>query len=116
MFYEFMDRCRNHLQSLPATVSGKNGNAHTRHAAAVIFHDLALDDVNGWILLLEYNARCQPPWVPEQLRHIMQQAIHQPPPDRPRGTLRDRFVAEIEESREEQFQGFFKEDEQPITP
>ena len=114
--YEFIDRCRNHLLSLPAAVSGEHGTAQTRHVAAVIFHDLALDDVNGWILLLEYNARCQPPWLPEQLRHIMQQAIDQPQPDRPRGTLRDRFVAEIDDAIEEQLLGFLRDDDQLTTP
>lgn len=97
---EFMDRCRKHLESLPTAVSVEKGHNRTLNVAHVIFHDYAMDDVNGWIVLLEYNSRCQPPWSVEELRHIMQQAIEQPPSDRPRGKLRDKFVSEIDGDEE----------------
>ena len=93
---EFMQRCRTHLRSLPAAISGQAGTAQTQKVASVIFHDLALDDVNGWILLLEYNTRCQPAWPVENLRRFMQQVLDNPPKDRPRGMIRDVFVAEID--------------------
>ena len=92
---EFMYRCRTHLRSIPAAVSGQQGAAQTQTVANIIFHDLGLDDVNGWILLLEYNARCKPAWAVEDLRRFMQQALDNPPKDRLRGMIRDVFVAEI---------------------
>ena len=89
---EFMHRCRTHLRALPDPLT----TSQMQNVANVIFHDFALDDVNGWILLLEYNVRCKPVWKVDELRRLMQQAIDNPPKDRPRGTIRDAFVAEID--------------------
>ncbi len=98
---EFMARCRRHLESLPASVSGKGGFARIHSVADVVFHDFALDEVNGWIILLEYNSRCQPPWSVDALRHMMKQAMENPPKGHNRGLLRDRFLEEIEQEFEE---------------
>ncbi len=91
-----MGLCRRHLGSLPPTESGRGGYDCIRNIADIIFHDFALDSVNGWIILLEFNSRCLPPWSVDALRHMMEQAMENPPKGRRRGLLRDRFLKEID--------------------
>lgn len=101
---KFMDRCRRHLETISGSQSGKGGYDRTRNVTDIIFHDFALDEVNGWIILLEFNTRCQPAWSVDALRHMMQQAIDQPPTGRKRGLLRDRFIEEIDAAVLEEWQ------------
>lgn len=91
---KIVQHCRKYVESLNAAVSGHGGTAQTKRVAHVILHDFAIDDANAWIVLLEYNTRCRPCWSVAELRHIMLEAEKNPPQSRPRGLLRNRFIAE----------------------
>ncbi len=49
-------------------VEGQGGDHHTFIAAAILTHDYALTEAEAWPLLLEWNARCTPPWGEKDLR------------------------------------------------
>lgn len=91
---DIVQQCREHLETLEGAVSGQGGTVQTTRAAQVVMHDFALDDGNAWLLLLEYNTRCSPCWSVEELRHIMLEAVRNPPRNRDRGRLRNKFIAE----------------------
>lgn len=69
------ERCRRYIESIEGAVQGQNGSAKTLHAANVIFFDFGLNEAEGWPILLEYNARCEPPWTERELRHKMDDAL-----------------------------------------
>ena len=91
---DIVQQCRKYVESLPPATAGQDGAKQTHHVANVIFHDFALDDTYAWIVLLEYNTRCHPCWGVAELRWFMNQAINNPPEDRPRGALRNKFIVE----------------------
>lgn len=84
---EAIERCRRYLEEMPPAVSGCGGHTATLRAANVIFHGFGLSEPDGWPLLQQYNARCEPPWNEKQLQRKMSEAIYNPPTDRPRGHL-----------------------------
>lgn len=81
-----VDRARRYVEKLPAAVSGCRGHDALFRAARVLAHGFALPDEHTWPLLLEYNARCLPPWNDRELRHKLTQA-HSVPHRKARGHL-----------------------------
>lgn len=49
-------------------IEGEGGDHHTFVAAAILTHDYALTEAEAWPLLLEWNAKCRPPWNERDLR------------------------------------------------
>jgi hypothetical protein len=58
-------RCRAYLRKLPPAVEGERGSDRTFEAARIIWNDFAIDELEGWPLLCEWNQRCRPPWTEE---------------------------------------------------
>ncbi len=73
-----IERCRQYVAAIPPAVMGQNGSAQTLCAANAIFGGFALSEEQGWPILMEYNARCQPPWTEKELVHKMRDAIEKP--------------------------------------
>ena len=59
----------------PPAIQGENGNDRTYSVCCgvAVDHDLSAD--NAFRALQEWNARCQPPWSPAELREAIRNAI-----------------------------------------
>lgn len=68
------DRARQYVAKIPAAVSGENGHSRTFSVAIALVHGFALSDAEAWPILMEYSARCQPPWSDKELRHKLESA------------------------------------------
>ena len=68
-------RAKVYLSKIPAAISGKGGchNA-TLKVAVVLVHGFAMSNEEAWPLLLEFNARCEPPWTVKELAHKLEDA------------------------------------------
>ena len=67
-------RARAYLAAMPAGVSGNGGHDATFKAAVALVHGFALEESEAWPLLLEFNARCDPPWSNQELLHKLKDA------------------------------------------
>lgn len=70
-----VDRCRAYVAKMPVSVSGHKGHDAAFVVAVTIFRGFCLSDHEGFSILSEFNARCQPPWSEAELRHKMKDAI-----------------------------------------
>jgi len=87
---EVLRRARAYLAKIPSAVSGNAGHDQTYAAATALVHGFGLDEKLAlYLLLAEYNPRCQPPWTEKELSHKIRDAATKPH-DRPAGWLRDR--------------------------
>jgi hypothetical protein len=75
---EKVARAAAYLARVGPAIAGKNGDRQTYRAARILVKDFALDVTQAWPLLLEYNARCQPPWTEEELRRKLEKAAEAP--------------------------------------
>ncbi|MGL4943691.1 MAG: bifunctional DNA primase/polymerase [Thermoguttaceae bacterium] len=80
-----IDRCLLYVNKMDAAVSGSGGHAATYRVACTIFWDFALSESQGWNILWQYNARCQPPWTEAELQHKMESALDPSNKTKPRG-------------------------------
>jgi len=81
-----IDRARAWLRNTPGAVAGQNGHGATFAVATALVHGFELSKNEAETLLHEYNAKCLPPWKPNELAHKLTQAMivsH----DKPRGWL-----------------------------
>ena len=81
------DRARKYVAQMPPAVSGQGGHAATFAVAMTLIHGFALPEPRTWPILLEYNARCLPPWSERELRHKLASAGKLTRPCKPRGHL-----------------------------
>jgi hypothetical protein len=63
------DRARAYLAKIEPAVSGQGGHTKTFTTALKLARVVNYDAELLWVLLTEYNARCEPPWSEEELRH-----------------------------------------------
>lgn len=59
------------LVSAEPAVEGQGGNQHTYNTAAKLVRDYALSEDTAYLLMLDWNERCQPPWSREELHKII---------------------------------------------
>jgi RecA-family ATPase len=81
-----IDRARAWLRNTPGAVSGQGGHNTTFAVATALVHGFELSRSDAEMLLSEYNAKCVPPWKPNELAHKVNQAMtvtH----DKPKGWL-----------------------------
>ena len=81
-----IDRARAWLRNTPGAVAGQGGHNATFAVATALIHGFELSHGDAETLLHEYNAKCMPPWKPNELAHKVNQAMtvtH----DKPRGWL-----------------------------
>jgi hypothetical protein len=79
-------RIRAYIEKLDPAMAGQRGHDTTFHAACVLVKRFGLSPEDAWPFILEYNARCMPPWSERDLRRKLQQALAKPG-DKPRGYL-----------------------------
>lgn len=72
------DRARKYLASLPPAISGQGGHRQTFAAASVLVNGFALDAGTALALLSEWNCRCSPPWLANELVHKIADAASKP--------------------------------------
>jgi hypothetical protein len=90
-------RCRVYVAAMPPAVQGQNGHSALLKVANVIFHGFGLSESEGWPIMLEYNARCMPPWNlgdprdERDFRRKMLQALEKPTSDYPFGHFREPY-------------------------
>ena len=63
------DRARKYVEKMPPAISGNGGHDALFAVACVLIHGFDVPEPEAWLLLCEYNARCQPPWSQRELRH-----------------------------------------------
>ena len=73
-----IERARRYIDRIPGAISGEGGHNQTFHVACILTHDFNLGQAESFVLLAEWNKRCQPPWTDKELRHKIESAVKQP--------------------------------------
>jgi RecA-family ATPase len=81
-----IDRARAWLRNTPGAVSGQGGHNATFAVATALVHGFELSHGDAETLLHEYNAKCLPPWKPNDLVHKLNEAFRVSH-DKPKGWL-----------------------------
>lgn len=81
-----IDRARAWLRNTPGAISGQGGHNATFAVATALVHGFELSRGSAEDLLAEYNAKCVPPWKPNELAHKVNQAMNVAH-DKPKGWL-----------------------------
>jgi hypothetical protein len=69
-----VDRAKRYLASVPPAIAGQHGDVHTFRTCCRLVRGFALNDDQALHALEEWNARCQPPWSPEELLDKLRRA------------------------------------------
>jgi hypothetical protein len=85
-FRSVQERAARYVATLPAAISGSRGHDALFRVACVLVNGFDMQDAEAWPILLEYNARCLPPWSERELRYKLEQA-RKAPHQRPAGHL-----------------------------
>jgi hypothetical protein len=67
-------RARAYISLMPSAISGQHGHNATFAVAKKLVHDFGMSEADAWHIFLDYNARCQPPWNEDELRHKLHTA------------------------------------------
>lgn len=81
-----IDRARAWLRNTPGAISGQGGHNATFAVATALVHGFELSHGEAETLLHEYNAKCMPPWKPNDLVHKLNEAFRVSH-DKPKGWL-----------------------------
>jgi hypothetical protein len=71
---DVIDRARRYLAALPPAIAGQHGDLHTFKVCCRVVRGFALTDAEAFPLLVEWNARCQPPWSERDLQDKLRRA------------------------------------------
>lgn len=74
-----IDRARTYIAKMPDAISGADGSGAT-FAVACKLVEFGLSPDDAWLLLVEYNQRCQPQWSERDLRHKLEDAFRKANP------------------------------------
>ena len=85
-------RARAYIAAMPPAISGQHGHDATFAVAKKLMHDFGMTEAQAWPILLDYNARCQPPWNEDELRHKLEGAGNLTRAKKPRGHLREEIA------------------------
>jgi hypothetical protein len=72
---------------MPPAVSGNHGHDATFAVALALVHGFALSKVQARSIMLEFNARCDPPWSEKELEHKLDSAAKVTRHSKPRGYM-----------------------------
>ena len=64
-----IDQARSYISKIAPAVSGSNGHDQTYHVAMVLVEGFGLPAADAKPLMLEYSARCCPPWSEREIDH-----------------------------------------------
>lgn len=67
-------RARRYLEAVPAAIAGQHGDLHTFRVSCRLVRGFALTDADALEVLVEWNARCQPPWSERDLIEKLRRA------------------------------------------
>lgn len=67
-------RVRAYLAATPPAIQGQGGDEHTFKVCCRITRGFGLSPADAWPPLLEWNARCQPPWIERDLQAKLEHA------------------------------------------
>lgn len=84
-----IERARAYVDRMPSAIAGSGGHDATFAVCKAIVHGFDLSDADAWAVLIEYNARCIPPWSEKELRHKLADAANCTRAIRGRGELAD---------------------------
>jgi hypothetical protein len=70
-----IERAKRYLASVPPAIAGQHGDVHTFRVCCRLTRGFALDDEEALHVLLEWNARCQPPWSEAELLDKLRRAV-----------------------------------------
>lgn len=84
--FDPLSRARAYVDKIPGAVSGAGGHGQTFAVARVLVTGFCLSEGDALRLLLEYNARCSPPWTEHELHHKIRSALTTPS-EKPAGWL-----------------------------
>ena len=73
-----IERARRYLDTIPGAVSGSGGHDQTFKAACSLVLGFNLTKAEAFVLMSEYNNRCEPRWSERELRHKIESADRQP--------------------------------------
>lgn len=73
-----IERARRYLDRVPGAVSGEAGHNHTFKAACILILGFNMGRSEAFVLLSEWNRKCQPTWTDKELRHKIESADKQP--------------------------------------
>ncbi len=73
------ERARAYVEKMPGAISGAGGHDAT-FAVACKLVEFGLSPDDAWLLLCEYNRRCEPAWSENQLRHKLEDAFRHASP------------------------------------
>ena len=82
-------RARAYIAAMPPAISGQHGHDATFAVAKKLIHDFGMSEAEAWPIFLDYNARCQPPWNEDELRHKLKGAGNLTRSKTRRGHLRE---------------------------
>jgi hypothetical protein len=71
---DVIDRARRYLAALPPAIAGQHGDLHTFKVCCRVVRGFALTDAEAFPLLVEWNARCHPPWSERDLQDKLRRA------------------------------------------
>jgi len=69
-----IERASKYVAAMPAAISGSGGHSACFAVAIALVHGFDLSEDDAWPILMEYNARCEPPWNERELRHKLTSA------------------------------------------
>lgn len=71
-------RARMYVDKIPGAVSGQKGHDKTFDVACSVIKGFNLSVDEARPILLDYNARCDPPWAPHEIEHKLEDADKKP--------------------------------------
>ncbi len=63
------ERAARYVSAMPPAISGSGGHAALFAVACALRHGFALGEEDGWLIMLAYSERCDPPWSERELWH-----------------------------------------------
>jgi hypothetical protein len=82
-----VSRASAYVAAMPPAISGNHGSDATFAVAVALMHGFALPRAQAWPVMLEFNARCEPPWSKKDLEHKLDGAAKVTRHSKPRGYL-----------------------------
>lgn len=69
-----VERATRYLSSVPPAIAGQHGDVHTFRVCCRLVRGFALNDEQALHVLMDWNARCQPPWSLDELLDKLRRA------------------------------------------
>ena len=70
---QVLDRARRYLATMPPAITGQGGDRQTFRVCCRLVRGFALSDQEALTLLMDWNARCEPPW---RARDLIEKLVH----------------------------------------